>query len=396
MSGIHPSGSALAITSVGGRRTAMRRRQCAFIVSRLPLAEPAKGEKQWAIQNLLRSRPGDTVTRMMDDWRVANLITAKTSSAWMVILGLAFGWLALSTTAAETIHRVGVLALGSATGNAADLDALRNRLNDLGYAEGRNLVVEGRYADGNAGRLPALASELVRLNVDAIVTITTPAAQAAKNATDRIPIVMAGSGGPAELGLINSLAHPGGNVTGLTNSPGTDFPAKQLQLLKEAAPKSSRVAVLMTSNSVEALSFNAMQDAAPALGITVVRFLVESSTEIDLPGLAQTYANALYVFPNATNGAHLNAIVAYAAANRLPAVFGDRTSVEARGLMSYWTDWLDLRRRAADFVDKIIRGAKPDEVPVEQPTKFELVVNLKTATSGVAVSGDRFGNVTEA
>jgi len=284
------------------------------------------------------------------------------------------------TMAAETIHRVGVLTLGSASGNASGIDALRNRLNDLGYVEGRNLVVEVRYADGNVQRLDALASELARLDVDVIVTFTTPAAQAAKKATDRIPIVMAGSAAPVELGLINSLAHPGGNVTGLTNSPGADFPVKQLQLLKEAAPKSSRVAVLMTSsNSAEALGFKAMQDAAPALGVTVVRFLVDSRAEIDLPGLAETHADALYAFPNATNWAHLNAILAYAAMNRLPAVSGDREWVEAGGLISYWTDWLDLRRRAADFVDKIIRDAKPGDLPVEQPMKFELVVSLKTA-----------------
>jgi putative ABC transport system substrate-binding protein len=285
-----------------------------------------------------------------------------------------------ATMAAETIHRVGVLNLSSASAAAGDIDALRNRLNDLGYVEGRNLVVEARHADRNPERLDALASELARLDVDVIVTITTPAAQAAKKATDRTPIVMAGSAAPVELGLINSLAHPGGNVTGLTNSPGAEFPVKQLQLLKEAAPKSSRVAILMTSsNSAEALGFKAMQDGAPALDLTVVRFLVDSRAEIDLPGLAETHADALYVYPNPINGAHFNAILAYAATNQLPSVFGDRGSVEAGGLMSYWTDWLDLRRRAADFVDKIIRGAKPGDLPVEQPTKFELIVNLKTA-----------------
>jgi putative ABC transport system substrate-binding protein len=285
-----------------------------------------------------------------------------------------------AATAAETIHRVGVLALGSASGNAPDIDAFRNCLNDLGYVEGRNLVVEARYADHNPERLDALASELARLDVDVIVTITTPAAQAAKKATDRIPIVMAGSSDPVELGLINSLAHPGGNVTGVTNNPGAGFAVKQLQLHKEAAPKSSRVAVLMTSsNSAEALAFKAMQDGAPALDLIVVRFLVDSRAEIDLPGLSQTHADALHVFPNPINYAHVNAILAYAATNRLPTVFGDRWFVEAGGLMSYWTDWLDLRRRAADFVDKIIRGAKPGDLPVEQPTKFELIVNLKTA-----------------
>jgi putative ABC transport system substrate-binding protein len=273
-----------------------------------------------------------------------------------------------ATIAAETIRRVGILSLGTASQNAVDIDTFRTRLKDLGYVEGRNLVVEARYADGNRERLDALASELARHDVDVIVTITTPAALAAKKATDRIPIVMAGSAAPVELGLVNSLAHPGGNVTGIANSPGAGFSAKLLQLLKEAAPKSSRVAVLiMSSNPVEAASFNAMQDAAPALGVTVVRFLVDSRAEIDLPGLSQTHADALYVSPNAINGAHLNAIVAYAATNRLPAIFGEREWVEAGGLMSYWTDWLDLRRRVRDrigstshpfvrFWSKIARG----------------------------------------
>ena len=285
-----------------------------------------------------------------------------------------------ATMAAETIHRVGYLSLSSASAGADDIGAFRKRLNDLGYVEGRNLVVEARYADGNVERLAALASEFARLDVDVVVTITTPAAQAAKKATDRIPIVMAGSSDPVQLGLINSLAHPGGNVTGVTNNPGPGFAVKQLQLLKEAAPKSSRVAVLMTSsNSAEAIGFKAMQDGAPALDLTVVRFLVETLEEIDLPGLAETHADALHAFPNAPNWAHHKAILAFAAMNRLPTVFGERWSVEAGGLISYWTDWLDLRRRAAEFVDKIIRGAKPGDLPVEEPTKFELVINLKTA-----------------
>lgn len=285
----------------------------------------------------------------------------------------------MATAAAEAVHRVGVLALGSATSNTPDLAAMRDRLKDLGLVEGRNLVIEGRYADGNVERLPVLAADLVRLNVDVIVTITTPAAQAARNATERIPIVMAGSAAPVELGLIKSLARPGGNVTGVTNSLGPDFPAKQLQFLKEAAPNISRVAVLMTSGPVEVRTFNAMQAAAVTLGVTPIQFLVESPAEIDLPTLTRTRADALYVFPNATNGAHLKAILAYTAANRLPAIYGDRAWVEAGGLMSYWTDWLDLRRRAADFVDKILKGANPAELPVEQPTKFELVINHKTA-----------------
>ena len=298
---------------------------------------------------------------------------------WLFVFVSVLGSFPIAIEAAEAVYRVGVLALGSAASNAADLRAMRDRLNDLGYIEGRNLVIEDRYADRQAERLPTLAADLVRLKVDAIVTITTPAAKAAKNATENIPIVMAGSAEPVELGLIQSLARPGGNVTGVTNSAGPDFPAKQLQLLKEAAPKVTRVAVLMTSSPVELRALNAMQNAAATLGVTPLEFLVDNPAAVDLQTIAQLRADALYVFPNATNDAHREAILAYAAANGLPAIYGERAWVEAGGLMSYWTDWLALRRRAADFVDKIFKGARPGDLPVERPTKFELVINLKSA-----------------
>jgi putative tryptophan/tyrosine transport system substrate-binding protein len=281
--------------------------------------------------------------------------------------------------AAASVYRVGVLTLGTATGNARDLEAFRDRLNSLGYAEGQNLVIERRYAEGQAARLPDLAAELVRLNVDVIVTITTPAALAAKAATSTIPIVMAGSANPVGLGLVASLARPGGNVTGVTNSTGEGFIAKQLQLLKEAAPRISRVAVLMTSFSFEADSFASMQAASAAPGVTVIGFMVESPNEIDLVGLAKLRADALYVFPNLINSRHAKAIIAFAAENKMPAMYGEREQVEAAGLMSYWTDWIALRRHAAEFVDRILKGAKPADLPVENPTRFELVINLKTA-----------------
>ena len=165
----------------------------------------------------------------------------------------------------------------------------------------------------------------------------------------------------------------------MTNSPGVSFTAKQLQLLKEAAPRISRVAVLMTSFSFEALSLNTMQAASAALGVTVVAFKVESPTEIDLDALGKLRADALYVFPNPINGRHTKAILAFAAENGLPAIYGERDVVEAGGLMSYWTNWIALRRHAAEFVDRILKGAKPADLPVEDPTKFELVINLKTA-----------------
>ena len=298
--------------------------------------------------------------------------------AALSVLGL-LGGSPSPPVAAAGVYRVGVLALGNGAGR--DFDAFRDRLNSLGYAEGRNLLFERRSAGGQSERLPALAADLARLNVDVIVTITTPAALAAKAATSTIPIVMAGSANPVELGLVASLARPGGNVTGVTNSTGEFFLVKQLQLLKEAAPRISRVAVLMTSFSFEVLGFAEMQAASAALGISVVAIKVESPTGIDLDALGKLRADGLYVFPNSINSGHTKAILAFAAENRLPAIYGERDAVEAGGLMSYWTDWLELRRHAADYVDKILKGAKPADLPVENPVKFELVINLKTANA---------------
>jgi putative ABC transport system substrate-binding protein len=287
---------------------------------------------------------------------------------------------------ADKIHRVGWLSPGSGTGGSKDFDAFRDRLKSLGYVEGRNLAIERRFSQGQAEQLQALAAELVRLEVDVIVTVTTPAALAAKAATSRIPIVMAGSADPVGLGLVASLARPGANVTGVTNSPGGGFVAKQLQLLKEAAPGIKRVAVLMTDFSVEVSGLGAMQAASAALGLTVVEFKVENPAAIDLDALAKLRADALYVFPNPNNGRHTKAILAFAAERRLPAIYGERSVVEAGGLMSYWTDWIDLRRHAADYVGKILAGTKPADLPVEEPRRFELVINLKTAKAlGLAI-----------
>jgi len=295
-----------------------------------------------------------------------------------VVGGLLAAPVVILAQPATRVYRLGILFLGSGSGGQ-DLAAIRARLGELGYVEGRNLVIESRYAGGQSERLLALAAELTGLSPDVIMTITTPAAIAAKKATDRIPIVMAGSADPVGQGLVTSLARPGGNVTGVTNSLGDGFVAKQLQLLKEAAPNVARVAVLMTNFPVELRSFDEMRAAGPTLGVTPLPFMVDSPTEIDLVALAKLQPDALYVFPNSINGRHSKAILAHAAANRLPAIYGERDAVEAGGLMSYWTDWISLRRHAADYADKIFKGAKPADLPVEQPTKFELVINLKTA-----------------
>lgn len=284
-------------------------------------------------------------------------------------------------------RKVGILALGSGSGNAADVQAFRERLSQLGYVEGRNLVLESRFADGRSEALPALAADLVRLQMDVIVTITTPAAQAAKAATASIPIVMAGSANPVGLGLVASLSHPGANVTGVTNNPGQGFVLKQLQLLKEAAPKISRVAIIKSIHPIEDAAFGAMERAGPQLGVIPVAMVFDASTWSEVrPLLTQARPDALYVFPNSINDLHAGAIATFAAENRLPTMYGGRNGVDAGGLLSYGVNWLDLRRHAAVYVDKILRGAKPADLPVEGPVKFEMVVNLKTAkTLGITI-----------
>jgi len=263
------------------------------------------------------------------------------------------------------VHRVGVLSLGNSSPDDPDVGAFRERLNQLGYVEGRNLRLEIRSASRQVDRLPALAAELVQLNMGVIVTFTTPAAQAAKAATATIPIVMAGSAAPVELGLVASLARPGGNVTGVTNSGGSGFISKQLQLLKEAAPRISRIAIVMANFKVESIAFNTMQAAGPSLGVTVVSVIIDSPTQSDVAALLSTaHADALYVLPNSINHAHASAIANFAAANRLPTMYSEREAVDAGGLMSYWVNWLELRRHAAVYVDKILKGARPADLPV--------------------------------
>jgi ABC-type uncharacterized transport system substrate-binding protein len=284
------------------------------------------------------------------------------------------------------LYRVGYLNLGRNADGQESLAAFRQRMQELGWSEGRNLAVETRWAEGRRDRLPGLAAELVQLPVDVLVTITTPAAQAAKAATSTIPIVMAGSADPVALGLIASLARPGGNVTGITNNPGVEFFVKQLQLLKEAAPRISRIGVIMHP-MIEMQFLRVGQGSAPTLGVTLIPIEVTEDT-FDISAMSRARADALYVFPNNSNWANRVAIAKFASENRLPTMYADgkEALAEAGGLMSYFTDWLGLRRQAAIYVDKILRGAKPADLPVEQPTKFELIVNLKTAkTLGLTI-----------
>ena len=283
------------------------------------------------------------------------------------------------------IYRIGYLSPGE-----PGLGAFRTGLSQLGWVEGRHFVIEKRFGSTMQEGLRRLAAELVAIDVDVIVTVSTVAALAAKQATSTIPIVMSGSSDPVENGLVTSLARPGGNVTGLTNNPGGHFVRKLVQLLKDAAPAVSRVGVLWDStNRAEADAFTALQAAATAMGMTAVNGDAHDAMAIPgvLAAVVRAGADGLYVSPSSLNGSQRKLIADFTLANRLPAIFGDRQFVVEGGLMSYWTDWTDLRRRSAAYVDKILKGAKPRDLPVEQPTKLELVINLKTANAlGITIS----------
>jgi putative ABC transport system substrate-binding protein len=285
------------------------------------------------------------------------------------------------------VYRVGWLGPYYPSHITAFLDQLRA----LGWVEGQQFVMEYQTAPDTQfqDRAPSLAAALIERNVDIIVTIGTPGALAAKEATGTIPIVMAGSHLPVERGLIASLAHPGGNVTGLTNSPGEGFEGKELELLKEAVPGMSRVAVLVnpltpgkTPRADEyARAVRRWQTAAEELGLTaLVASVAEARAYPEAFALfTQGNADAIYVEAGNLNVGSVYTIMDFARAQRLPVMTNLMPILRAGGLLYYWADWLDLRRRSAVYVDKILRGAKPSELPVERPDRFQLVINLHTA-----------------
>jgi len=277
------------------------------------------------------------------------------------------------------IYRIGILEAIPAAQNAANLDALRKGLRDLGYVEGRNLVVEYRSADGLAERFPDLASELVRLKVDLIMTRGTPAARAAKNATETIPVIMATMGDPRA--IVASFAHPGGNITGVTTFS-TELTAKRIELLKELVPNLSRVALLHNmGNPAAPPEWEETKTAARTLGLQADLLDVRSQDDLgrafDLA--VQQHVDALVIGADGLTQMHQQAIVDSVARNRLPAAYPAREFVEAGGLIAYAVNYPDLYFRFASLADKIFKGANPGELPVEQPAKFKLVINPKTA-----------------
>jgi putative ABC transport system substrate-binding protein len=287
--------------------------------------------------------------------------------------------LAAQAQQAGKMWRIGWLSPPSAATGGSELDALRKGLQELNYVEGRNLRIEDRWADGDAARLPELARALVQLGVDIICTAGTPATLAAKQATTKIPIVFGRAAFPDRTGLITTLARPGGNLTGVAFI-GPEY-GKRLELLREVAPQISRVALLYNDkNSASLLAMEETQQWAKSL-----RVVLEPLGLHDRPSLETAFAamrrrrpDALMTTADPLVSSYRTRIANFANGQRLISMYGDRDYVEVGGLMFYGTSTTDMWRQAAIYVDRILKGAKPGELPVEQPTKFELVVNMKT------------------
>jgi len=297
-------------------------------------------------------------------------------------LGLLAAPLAASAQQPAKVPRIGFLGTSSPSLEAHLVEAFRQKLRDLGYIEGQNIAIEYRWAEGQDDRLPDLVAELIRLKADVIVTTGTPGTLAATRTTKTIPIVMASSGNPVESGIVASLARPGGNVTGFTiQAP--ELAGKRLELLKEVVPRLSRVAVLWNpANPALHPVLEETRLAASTLRLTlqpVVEVRRADEFEDNFAKIARARPRALVVLVDRLLLAHRARIVGFAASKRLPGMYGYREYVEAGGLMSYAPSNIDLFRGAAVYVDKILKGTGPADLPVQQPTRFELVINLKTA-----------------
>jgi putative tryptophan/tyrosine transport system substrate-binding protein len=282
---------------------------------------------------------------------------------------------------AAKVPRIGYVGAGSTATAGHHAQAFVQGLRELGYVEGQNIAIEYRWADGKLERLSGLMADLVQVKVDIIVSSATPAIRIAKQQTNIIPIVMAGVTDPVGAGFVDSLARPGGNITGLTHLA-PDLTGKRLELLKEVIPRLSRVAVLWNPKQPgQALAYKESQIAAQSLRLTVISMEVQNREEIEkiLSSTRKERTEAIFELPDPVIFANRELIAEFATKYRLPAMYSFREYVEAGGLMSYGTSFPGLFHRAATYVDKILKGAKPAELPVEQPTKFEFIVNLKTA-----------------
>jgi putative ABC transport system substrate-binding protein len=310
---------------------------------------------------------------------------------WYRAVGCIVMTLALSLLAAPLeadaqlsakIATIGYLSIaGGAPGGVPLAEAFRQGLQDLGYVEGKNIAIAYRSADGKPERLPALAAELVQLQVDVILAQSGQVAQAAKNTTTTIPIVMVSGGDPVALGFVASFARPGGNITGLSLMS-AELGGKRLQLLKEANGGLVRVAVLWNArDAVMTDIFTQIQTAAPMLGMTVQPLGVQEAKDIDsaIAAMTEERPDALFMITDVLTSRYTRQVLDFAVQHQLPTMFQSSGPVAEGGLMSYGPSLTDSLRRAAYYVDRILKGARPEDLPVEQPTKFELVVNLKTA-----------------
>jgi ABC-type uncharacterized transport system substrate-binding protein len=289
-------------------------------------------------------------------------------------------WVPAEAQQPKKVPRIGFLSGVSPSTNAARVEAFRQGLRELGYVEGKNIVIEYRYAELKPDRLPALAAEIVRLKVDVIVTGGSGLTRAAKNATNTIPIVMAQDTDPVANGFVASLARPGGNITGLSNLA-PEIGGKQLELLKETIPKLSRVAILGTSTTSNAQQLREIEPATAAFKVKLQYLAVLSPKDIETAFRAagEGRADAVLVQPGSIFNSRRAQVVKLAAKSRLPAIYNHSQYVVDGGLMTYGASLPDLDRRAATYVDKILKGAKPADLPVEQPKKFEFIINLKSA-----------------
>ena len=300
---------------------------------------------------------------------------------FIITLGILLGSLAAQAQQTGNVYRIGFLGNSTAALEANLVGPFREGLRDLGYVEGRNVLIEYRWAEGKYDRFPALIGELLALKVAVIVTAGTPATLAVKKATTSVPLVMSAVGDPVGTGIVPSLSHPGGNITGLT-AISTEIDAKRLELLREVVPSVSYIAVLWNAASpLQVLDEKQVQAAAQVLRMRVLSLGVKTEEEIKsaLAVMARERPEALLVLTDRLLLHHRALIMDFATRHRLPGVHAYRELVEAGGLMSYGPSYADMHRRAAYFVDRILKGAKAGDLPVERPAKFDLVINMKAA-----------------
>ncbi len=300
---------------------------------------------------------------------------------FIITLGILLGSLAAQAQQTGNVYRIGFLGNSTAALEANLVGPFREGLRDLGYVEGRNVLIEYRWAEGKYDRFPALIGELLALKVAVIVTAGTPATLAVKKATTSVPLVMTAVGDPVGTGIVPSLSHPGGNITGLT-AISTEMDAKRLELLREVVPSVSYIALLWNAASpLQVLAEKQVQAAAQVLRMRVLSLGVKTEEEIKsaLAVMARERPDALLVLADRLLLHHRALIMDFATRHRLPGVHAYRELVEAGGLMSFGPSYADMHKRAAYFVDRILKGAKPGDLPVERPRTFELVINLKVA-----------------